>query len=114
VALKIRLARGGVKKRPFYSVVVTDSRNPRDGAFLEKVGTYNPLLPQEDESRATFSSDRIDYWISVGAKPSSRVAILLSFKGLRKKPDITNTPKKSSPKKKAVERLKQQQQEAAS
>jgi len=113
VALKIRLARGGAKKRPFYRMVVTDSRNPRDGAFLERVGSYNPFLSNEDPARVVAKADRIQYWFSVGAKPSDRVALLLSKLGLCEKPVLTETPKKSSPKKKAQERLKAQQAAAA-
>ena len=106
MALKIRLARGGAKKNPYYRMVVAESRNARDGAFIEKVGTYNPLLDQSDENRVTVKAERIKYWISVGAKPSDRVALLLSNFGLCEKPAITETPKKSAPKKKAQERLK--------
>lgn len=105
MALKIRLARGGAKKSPYYRMVVTESRNARDGAFIEKVGTYNPLLDQFDENRVTVKTDRIQYWLSVGAKPSDRVALLLSNLGLCDKPEIRETPKKSAPKKKAQERL---------
>lgn len=114
VALKIRLARGGAKKHPFYRMVVTDSRNPRDGAFLEKLGTYNPFLPHDDSNRVVVKAERIKYWLSIGAKPSDRVAILLSNYGLCDKPQIRETPKKSSPKKKALEKLKEQQAAAAS
>jgi small subunit ribosomal protein S16 len=112
VALKIRLARGGAKKRPFYKMVVSDSRNPRDGVFLERVGSYNPFLPHEDQNRIVANADRIKYWISVGAKPSDRVAVLLHKAGLCDKPEIRETPKKSAPKKKAQERLKALQQSA--
>ena len=113
MALKIRLARGGAKKRPFYRMVVADSRNPRDGAFLEKVGTYDPFLPGDNPNRITVNADRIKYWISVGAKPSDRAAVLLSHHGLCEKPAISATPKKSAPKKKAQERLKAQQEAEA-
>ncbi len=113
MALKIRLARGGAKKNPYYRIVVAESRRARDGAFIEKVGTYNPLLDQSNENRVTVKSDRIKYWISVGAKPSDRAALLLSNFGLCKKPEITETPKKSAPKKKAQERLKAASEAAA-
>ena len=113
MALKIRLARGGAKKNPYYRMVVAESRNARDGAFIEKVGTYNPLLDQSDENRVTVKAERIKYWISVGAKPSDRVALLLSNFGLCEKPAITETPKKSAPKKKAQERLKAASEAAA-
>ena len=107
MALRIRLARGGAKKRPFYRMVVTDSRNPRDGAFLEKVGTYDPFLPHENSSRIVTQAERIKYWISVGAKPSDRVAILLGQAGVCEKPMMKNNPQKAIPKKKAQERLKE-------
>lgn len=107
MALRIRLARGGAKKRPFYRMVVTDSRNPRDGAFLEKLGTYNPFLYNDDSARVVVKEERVKYWISVGAKPSDRVALLLNRFNLCDKPEIRETPKKSLPKKKAQERLKE-------
>ncbi len=113
MALKIRLARGGAKKRPFYRMVVADSRNPRDGAFLEKVGTYNPFLSNDDSARIVVNADRVKYWFSVGAKASDRVAVLLSYQGLCEKPAISETPKKSAPKKKAQERLKAEQEAAS-
>ncbi|MCR4623180.1 MAG: 30S ribosomal protein S16 [Alphaproteobacteria bacterium] len=113
MALKIRLARGGAKKSPYYRIVVAESRRARDGAFIEKVGTYNPLLDQSNENRVTAKADRIKYWISVGAKPSDRVALLLSSLGLCEKPAITETTKKSAPKKKAQERLKAASEAAA-
>jgi small subunit ribosomal protein S16 len=87
-------------------MVVADSRNPRDGAFLEKLGTYDPFLPNENPSRVVVNPERVRYWISVGAKPSDRVALLLNARGLCEKPAIVQTPKKSAPKKKAQERLK--------
>ena len=113
MALKIRLARGGAEKSPYYRIVVAESRRARDGAFIEKVGTYNPLLDQSDENRVTVKADRIKYWISVGAKPSDRVALLLSDLGLCEQPAITETPKKSASKKKAQERLKAASEAAA-
>lgn len=110
MALKIRLARAGAKKHIFYKVVVTDSRNPRDGAFLEKLGTYDPYLQHDNPSRVTAKADRVKYWMSVGAKPSDRVATLLNKLGLCEKPVLFDTPQKSAPKKKAQERLKAQQE----
>ncbi len=106
MALKIRLARGGAKKSPYFRIVVVESRSPRDGAFIEKVGTYNPLLENNDTNRVVVKSDRVKYWMSVGAKPSDRVALLLSKLGLCDKPIISETPKKSAPKQKAQERMK--------
>ena len=94
-------------------MVVTESRNARDGAFIEKVGTYNPLLDHSDENRIVVRADRVKYWMSVGAKPSDRVAILLSSLGLCDRPAIVETPKKSAPKKKAQERLKAASEVAA-
>lgn len=113
MALKIRLARGGAKKSPCYRIVVTESRNPRDGAFLEKLGTYNPLIEQGNSSRVIVKEERVKYWMSVGAQPSERVALLLSAMGVCDKPVIAARPKKSAPKKKAQERLKAAQAEAA-
>lgn len=113
MALKIRLARGGAKKSPCYRVVVAESRSARDGSFIEKVGTYNPLLELANENRLVVKGDRVKYWMSVGAKPSDRVALLLSSLGICEKPTVTETPKKSAPKKKAQERLKAAQGAAA-
>ena len=113
MALKIRLARGGAKKSPYFRMVVTESRNARDGRFIEKVGTYNPLLDQTNDNRVVVKAERIKYWMSVGAKPSDRVALLLSKLGLCDKPEVVETPKKSAPKRKAQERLKAQAEAAA-
>ena len=77
MAMKIRLARGGSKKRPFYRIVAADSRMPRDGRFIEKLGTYNPLLPKDSEERVKMDVERVQYWMSKGAQPSARVAKLL-------------------------------------
>ena len=106
MALKIRLARGGAKKRPFYSIVVSDSRSPRDGRFIEKIGTYNPMLPKEHETRITIDQDRAKHWLSVGALPTDRVALFLDNAGLAEKPAWRESPVKSKPKAKAQERLK--------
>ena len=113
MALKIRLALGGAKKRPFYKIVVADSRKARDGRFVEKLGTYNPFLANDDPARIVANEERVKYWISVGAQVSDRCAILLSQRGLCEKPAVRETPKKSAPKKKAQERLKAQQEAAA-
>ncbi len=83
MAVKIRLARGGAKKRPYYRVVVADERSPRDGAFIEKVGTYNPLLNKENGERVTFKSERIEYWLAQGAKPTDRVAKFIKAAGIK-------------------------------
>jgi len=106
MALKIRMTRGGAKKRPFYSIVVTDSRNPRDGRFIEKVGTYNPMLDRGHKDRVVLKPERIQHWIKMGATPSDRVARFLGDAGLAPKPEIRETPKKSAPRAKAQERAK--------
>jgi small subunit ribosomal protein S16 len=106
MALKIRLARGGAKKRPFYSIVVADSRSPRDGRFIEKLGTYNPMLDRGHPERVTLKTERIQHWLGVGALPSERVERFLGDAGLRTKPEVRETPKKSAPKAKAQERAK--------
>lgn len=104
--LVIRMSRHGAKKRPYYHLVVTDSRNPRDGRFIEKVGTYNPMVEKDHPTRVTLVEERIKYWISVGAQPSDRVARILSAANLIAKIERIETPKKSAPKAKAQERLK--------
>ena len=101
--LKIRLARGGSKKRPYYSIVVADSHSPRDGRFIEKVGAYNPLLKRDDPKRITLNSERISQWLSKGAQPTDRVARFLSTEGLAKWAPSSN-PKKGEPHAKAKER----------
>jgi len=106
MSLKIRLTRGGTKKRPFYSIVVADSRSPRDGRFIEKLGTYNPMLDKGHAERVTLKAERIQHWIGVGALPSERVQRFLGEAGLGEKPPIRETPKKSAPKAKAQERAK--------
>jgi len=103
MSLKIRLARGGAKKRPFYSIVIADSRMPRDGRFIEKVGTYNPLLAKTDENRVQYKEDRIKHWLSVGALPTDRVARFLAVNGLVKW-KAGNNPNKAKPGEKAQER----------
>jgi small subunit ribosomal protein S16 len=101
--LKIRLARGGTKKRPYYSVVVADSHSPRDGRFIEKVGTYNPLLKKDDPKRVTLKNERIAEWMGKGAQPTDRVARFLSTQGLAAWTP-GNNPKKAEPHAKAKER----------
>ena len=104
MALKIRMARAGAKKRPFYQIVVADSRTPRDGRFIEKLGTYNPMLTKEHPDRIKLKTERIQHWLGVGALPSERVARFLGDAGLRPKPAIRETPKRSAPRKKTQER----------
>ena len=103
MALAIRLARGGMKKRPYYRIVVTDSRNARDGKFLEKIGTYNPLLAKDSPERIKLDGDRAAHWLSVGAQPSDRVARFLDAAGIRTRAAKLN-PKKGEPGDKAKER----------
>jgi small subunit ribosomal protein S16 len=104
MALKIRMARAGAKKRPFYNIVVADSRSPRDGRFIEKLGTYNPMLVKDHPERVKLKTERIQHWLGVGALPSERVARFLGEAGLRAKPEIRERPKQSAPRKKAQER----------
>jgi small subunit ribosomal protein S16 len=104
--LKIRLSRGGTKKRPFYQIVVADSRNPRDGKFIEKLGYFNPLLPKSKPERLSLESEKITHWIKMGAKPTLRVAKFLGAANLAPVPEKRNNPIKGLPKKKAQERLK--------
>ena len=92
MAVAIRLARGGSKKRPYYRIVVADSRNARDGRFLEKIGTYNPLLPKDSEERIKLDADRAKHWLSVGAQPSDRVARFLDAMGIKERA-AKNNPK---------------------
>jgi len=106
MATKIRMSRAGAKNRPFFRIVVADSRSPRDGRFLEKLGTYNPLLKKEDPQRVVLNVERIKHWLSVGATPSDRVARFLHEANLGPKPVIRETPKKSAPRAKTQERLK--------
>jgi len=103
MAVKIRLARGGTKKRPFYRIVVADERAPRDGRFIEKVGTYNPLLKSDDAQRVTLNLERIQHWLSKGAQPTDRVLRFLDQAGVLKREPRLN-PEQSKPGKKAEER----------
>ncbi len=105
MSVKIRLSRHGAKKRPYYRIVVADVRAPRDGKFIEKVGTFNPLKDKNDESRLNLETDRIKHWLGNGAKPTDRVHGFLSDVGLLK-PIKRNNPEKARPKKKALERMK--------
>ncbi len=96
MSMKIRLARGGSKKRPHYSIVATDARNPRDGRFLEKLGTYNPLLAKDSEERVKMDMDRVKHWLSVGAQPTDRVSRMLEAAGIVAK-TVRNNPKAAIP-----------------
>ena len=104
MGLKIRLSRAGAKKRPYYHIVVADSRSPRDGRFIEKVGSYNPMLPAEHEDRIRLQNERITHWLSVGALATERVAKFLGHAGLMEKPVYREQPIQSAPKKKAAAR----------
>jgi len=103
MSLKIRLARGGTKKRPHYRIVVADARSPRDGRFIEKLGTYDPLLPQEHADRVKFDAEKVRAWIAKGAQPTDRVLRFLDAAGVVARP-ARNNPKKAEPGKKAQER----------
>jgi small subunit ribosomal protein S16 len=103
MSLKLRLARAGAKKRPFYRIVVADSRYPRDGRFIEIVGTWNPILPKNDPLRVTLNSERITHWVKMGALPTDRVLRFMDAAGLAKRTARSN-PEKSKPRKKAQER----------
>ena len=103
MAMKIRLARGGSKKRPFYSIVAADSRMPRDGRFIEKLGTYNPLLPKDSEERVKMDMERVQYWLDQGAQPTDRISRMLEAAGVLEKKE-RNNPQKAQPGKKAQER----------
>ena len=108
MSLRIRLSRGGAKKRPYYRIVVADARSPRDGRFIERVGSYNPMLPKEDGSRVITNDERIKYWLGVGAQPSDRIARMLAAAGLIEARAIpANQTKSSQPKAKAQERAKE-------
>ena len=103
MSMKIRLARGGSKKRPHYAIVAADSRMPRDGRFIEKLGTYDPLLAKDNENRVKMDMDRVQHWLNLGAQPTDRVARFLEAAGLRAKAE-RNNPKAAVPGKKAAER----------
>jgi len=106
MAIAIRLSRGGAKKRPYYRVVVSDSRSPRDGKYLEQIGTYNPLLAKDDPARVKLNEDRARYWIGVGAQPSDRVARFLDAAGIKERA-ARNNPQKAEPGEKAKERAEE-------
>jgi small subunit ribosomal protein S16 len=103
MSLKIRLARAGAKKRPYYRIVVADSRSPRDGRYIEKIGTYDPLLPKDSGDRVKLVEDRVKHWLGVGAQPTDRVLRFLDKAGLRKR-DARNNPEKAKPGQKRLDR----------
>src|SRR5918993_4796870 len=112
MAVAIRLARGGSKKRPYYRIVVADSRNSRDGRFIEKIGIYNPLLAKDSPERVKIDAERVSHWLSVGAQPSDRVARFLDAAGIRERP-ARNNPNKAKPGEKAKERAEERATKAA-
>ena len=111
MAISIRLSRGGSKKRPYYRIVVADARSPRDGKYLEKIGTYNPLLAKDDEKRVVLDGDRAKHWLGVGAQPTDRVARFLDLAGVRERSARSN-PTKGKPGEKATERAEERAEKA--
>ncbi len=112
MAMKIRLARGGSKKRPFYRIVAADSRMPRDGRFIEKLGTYNPLLPKDSEDRVKMDMERVQHWLNEGAQPTDRVSRFLEAAGVLEKKERSNM-KKAEPGQKAKDRADEKAEKAA-
>ena len=112
MSLRIRLARAGAKKRPYYRIVVADSRSPRDGRFIEKLGTFNPLVPKDSAERISLDTDRVNHWLGIGAQPTDRVLRFLDAAGIRERP-TRNNPKKALPGSKAQERAKEREEAAS-
>ena len=112
MATKIRLARGGSKKRPFYRIVIADERAPRDGNFIEKIGNFNPMVPKDHKERVVISKERAEHWLKVGAQPTDRVQRILAELGMMEAPKITEKTKKHLPKAKAQERTKAKEEAA--
>ena len=113
MSLKIRMTRGGTKKRPFFGIVVADGRAPRDGRFIEKLGTYNPMLAHDNPERVKFDAERMKHWLSVGAQPSDRIAIFLHKAGMGPAPVRREQTQQHMPKKKAQERAQAAKDKAA-
>jgi small subunit ribosomal protein S16 len=113
MATKIRLARGGSKKRPFYRIVIADERAPRDGNFIEKIGNFNPMVPKDHKERVVISKERAEHWLKVGAQPTDRVQRILADLGMMEAPKITEKTKKHLPKAKAQERIKAKEEASA-
>lgn len=111
MAMKIRLARGGSKKRPFYRIVAADSRMPRDGRYVEKLGTYNPLLPKDSEERVKMDMERVQYWLGQGAQPTDRISRMLEAAGVLDKKE-RNNPNKAKPGQKAQDRAEAKAEKA--
>ncbi len=112
MATKMRLARGGSKKRPFYRIVIADERAPRDGNFIEKIGNLNPMVPKDHKERVVISKERAEHWLKVGAQPTDRVQRILAELGMMDAPKITEKTKKHLPKAKAQERTKAKEEAA--
>jgi len=112
MATKMRLARGGSKKRPFYRIVIADERAPRDGNFIEKIGNFNPMVPKDHKERVVISKERAEHWLKVGAQPTDRVQRILADLGMMDAPKITEKTKKHLPKAKAQERTKAKEEAA--
>ena len=113
MTVRIRLSRGGSKKRPYYHIVAADQRAPRDGRYIEKLGAYNPLLPQDNAERLVLDKEKVSAWLSKGAQPTERLQKLFANLGICAAPAIKEQPKKSAPKAKAMERLKAKEDAAA-
>lgn len=113
MAVVLRMSRGGRRNLPFYRIVVADSRKPRDGAYIERVGTYNPLLKSDDPNRVTLVKERIEHWLKQGAKPSERVAIFLGKAGMIQMPKQPNRPNKSAQSEKTKMRIEEKQKKRA-
>ncbi|WP_339824463.1 30S ribosomal protein S16 [uncultured Parasphingorhabdus sp.] len=112
MAVAMRMSRGGSKKRPYYKIVIADVRAPRDGKFIERIGSYNPLLAKDDEKRVVLDAERAKHWLEMGAKPSDRVARFLDVAGLLKR-EARNNPNKGKPGEKATERVEEKAEKAA-
>jgi len=113
MSLKIRLSRGGAKKRPYYHIVVADARKPRDGSFIERVGSYNPMVAKDHPDRVVLKEERIKYWMGVGGKPTDRVARFLAHAGMMEKPKVAEQSKQHLPRPKTLERMKEAEEKAA-
>ena len=112
MAVRIRLSRGGSKKRPFYRIVAADQRAPRDGRFIEKLGTYNPLLPKDHQDRLVVDVQKVSEWLKKGAQPTERLQKMFAGLGLCNAPVIHEQPKKSAPRAKTLERIKEKEEKA--
>ncbi|QJB68328.1 30S ribosomal protein S16 [Parasphingorhabdus halotolerans] len=112
MSVAMRMSRGGSKKRPYYKIVIADVRAPRDGKFIERIGSYNPLLAKDDEKRVVLDTERAKHWLDIGAKPSDRVARFLDAAGLLKR-EARNNPNKGKPGEKATERVEEKAEKAA-